>query len=261
MKIKSYKKIKNNCYKVFLEKNQEEILYDEVILKHSLLLKKEITNAELEQIKKENEFFSCYYKAIQYLSYKNRSKKEIKEYLQKQNFITQDIERTIKQLEEKQIINDEKYMQMYIHDQVELTNNGPKKIEQKLLKLGFQEEKIKEELSKIEEEIWIKRLEQMIQKKIKASKKEGSNKIKEKIIYACLNEGYTKEKIVFLLNQIEIPKNEEALLKETQKLYKKLSLKYKDQELFYQLKGRLLNKGFSYEEIEEAIKSIKKTSI
>lgn len=261
MKIKSYKKLKNNSYKISFEDNTDDcILYDDVILKYNLLLKKEISFQELEKIKEENESLSCYYKAIQYLTKKNRSKKEIREYLKKQKYALQDIENTIALLEEKKMINEETYLQMFIHDQINLTYNGPKKIEIKLVELGLNKEKIQEELAKFSKEVWQERLEHIILKKINANKKDGINKLKEKIVYQCINEGYLKENILLILDTIELPKNDHALEKETQKLYKKLALKYSGNELTYQIKGRLLNKGFSYEDIDAVLEKLKKSS-
>lgn len=261
MKIKSYKKLKNSCYKItFKDSSKELLLYDEVILKYNLLLKKEITEKELQEIIKENHHYSCYYHALKYITNKNRSKKEIREFLKRRNFEVRNIENVIKILEEKKYIDEENYLKMYIHDQIELTYNGPKKISEKLKDLGFQEEIISKELSIIPKEVWLSKLEHIIQKKVNANKKDGQNKIKEKILYNGLNEGFLKEDILCILENIDIPKNNSALEKETQKLYNKLSQKYEGSTLIYQIKGRLLNKGFSYEEIDKALESIKKTS-
>lgn len=260
MKIKSYKKGKNNQYKIFLENNSELTLYDEIILKYNLLLKKELTKKEVVEIIKENQHLSCYFTALSYLNYKSRSKKEIREYLKKKNYSSQDIENAIKLLEEKKLINESEYLKLYIRDQVHLTNNGPKKITRKLIDLGFLEEEIQEELFKISKEVWKEKLEKIITKKIKANKKDSVNKAKDKIVIYCLNEGFQKEDILAILDTYEVPENTSALEKEALKLYKKLSIKYQGSELIYQIKGRLFRKGFSYEEIERVLENIKKTS-
>lgn len=260
MKIKSYKKVKNNQYKIYLEDNRELTLYDEIILKYNLLLKKELSKKEIVEIIKENQHLSCYFSALNYLNYKNRSKKEIRGYLKKKNYLTQDIENAIKLLEEKKLINESEYLKLYIKDQIHLTNNGPKKITRKLIDLGFLEVQIQEELFKIPKEVWQEKLEKIILKKIKANKKDSASKIKEKICMYCLSEGFQKEDILGVLNTYKLTENTFALEKEALKLYKKLSLKYQGNELIYQIKGRLFRKGFSYEKIENAIENIKKTS-
>ncbi len=258
MKIKSYKKIKNNTYRIsFFNKEQDILLYDDVILKHNLLLRNEITKKELDDILEENSHFSCYYKALNYLTYKKRSKKEIKDYLKKQKFFSKDIDAIIKKLEEKNLINDQEYLKSFVSEQINIFNSGPAKIMKKLKDLGFAEDIINEELNKIPFEIWNEKLEKVIIKKINANKKDGINKIKEKIIYSCINEGFLKEDVVSILNRMDIPKNDDSLKKEAEKLYKRLSSKYNGEELFYQIKGRLFNKGFSFDDIDCVLNDIK----
>ena len=53
MKILRYKRKKEGLYSVFLEKEKEYSFYEEVIIKHSLLLKKNLTEEELEELLKE----------------------------------------------------------------------------------------------------------------------------------------------------------------------------------------------------------------
>ncbi len=261
MKIKSYKKVKNNSYQIsFLDKKEGIILYDDIILKYNLLIKKEISEKELSNLLQENETLTCYYKAIQYIANKNRSKKEIREYLTRNKFSKQDIAYTITKLEEKNLINEESYLQAFINDQVNLTNSGPKKIKKKLLDLEFSEEKIDFFLMQVPKETWHQKLEHNILKKINANKKDGSNKIKEKILYCFINEGYDKEEILNIIKNIELPTNNQALEKEALKLYNKLKRKYQASELWYQIKGRLINKGFLYKDIEEVLEDIKKIS-
>ena len=50
MKILRYKRKKEGLYSVFLEKEKEYSFYEEVIIKHSLLLKKNLTEEELEEL-------------------------------------------------------------------------------------------------------------------------------------------------------------------------------------------------------------------
>ena len=245
-------------YKIdFMEKDTSITLFDDVILKYNLLLKKEISNKEIEEMRKENNRLSCFYIALKYIGFKNRSKEEIRKYLKKQNYEEKVIEEAILKLEDQHLINDKEYLKMYVHDQFALTKNGPKKIAYKLMQLGFKEEEIKNELALISKEEWLKRLKDSILKKIKTYKKESPSKIKEKILYTFLNEGYEKESITSILESIDVPKNTEGLKKEVQKLYQKLSLKYQDQDLWYQLKGKLYTKGFTGSEIEEIIQELK----
>ena len=209
---------------------------------------------------KENEKYACYEKAIHYLSFKSRSKKEIQTYLEKLKFTHQDISFALNLLEEKKMIDDDVYLKLYIEEQLALTRFGPKKIENKLLALGINEEKIKNELAKIDSSVWKEKLQNLLMKKSCMNKKDGQKKIREKLIQTAINEGYEKELALSLLEQVEIPTNLDALKKVAEKLYQKLSLKYEGSSLEYQLKAKLYQKGFTLEEIETVLNQIKKSS-
>jgi regulatory protein len=258
MKIEKFKKLRDNRYKVILNNKTEVVLYDDIILKYNILLTKEIS--ELDKILKENTKLECYYKAIKYLSNKSRCKKEVINYLKRFNYDMEDINNTIKTLEEKNYLNEESYITAFINDQVNLSSNGPEKIKNKLVNLGFSLDQITPVLDNIDNNIWLEKLEKIITKKVKSNNKDSERKLKERILYSCLNDGFSKSDITSILNNIEIPKNKELILKETEKTYKKLIKKYQDSELYYQLKGKLLSKGFDSQDIEEAIISIKKAS-
>lgn len=260
MKIKSFKKLRDNRYKVKIENEEDITLYDDIILKYGLLLTKEISSEDLEKIKEENTSLECYYKAIKYLTGKNRSKKEVIKYLKRFKYENNDINNTINLLEEKNYLNEENYLKSFINDQIHLTNNGPLKIKRKLIDLGLKEEDINETLYKIEDKVWQEKLEKIINKKVYANKKDGANKIKEKILYNCMNEGFKKEDIINILEKVELPKNLDSLEKEAKKIYNKLSRKYNDKEIYFQLKGKLITKGFNYQEVEEVIDKMKRTS-
>ena len=261
MNIERFRKLKENRYKIIFDNENSITLYDDIILKYDLLITKKISEKKLRKLIEENNSLECYYKAIKYLSYKNRSKKEIINYLKKFSYEYNNINKTIKKLEENNYLNEEIYLSSYINDQLNLTNNGPQKIKRKLIDLGLQEDLIDKKLSQISRNVWQEKLEKIISKKIKVNQKDSVNKIKEKILYNCLNDGYKKDDILEVLEKKEIPNNILSLEKEAQKLYIKLSRKYQNNnELYFQLKGKLLRKGFFNTDIDEIIENIKKVS-
>ena len=74
MKIKTIKK-QNNKYIIELE-NKNIITYDEIIIKNNILYKKELTQEQIKQIEKQNEFYEIYEKTKKYVNKKLRSEKE-----------------------------------------------------------------------------------------------------------------------------------------------------------------------------------------
>ena len=119
MKIIKYKKIKNK-YRVYFD-NEEVDLYEEIILKYNLLLKKEIDSKLLEEIKESNKNEEAYEKALNYINVKMRSRNELEKYLSKKEYDDLLIKNTIKRLENIGLINDELYIKSYISDKINLT--------------------------------------------------------------------------------------------------------------------------------------------
>lgn len=253
IKIKSFKKLKNNTYKIELEDGNEITLLDEVILKYNLLINKFIDSKELDMLLKANNKALCYNKAIKYLGIRIRCKTEVSKYLEKQGFNKLIIDECLKKLEEQNYLNEEVFIKAFINDEINLNNSGPAKIKYKLLKLGIKEELIDLYLNDIEANKWLEKLNRIIDKKIVLYKNSSINKIKEKILISCLNEGFKKEDITNILATKEIKSDLSKLKKEAEKLKKKLYNKFTGNELKYQIKGRLLNKGYLFEEVEEII--------
>lgn len=260
MNIKNFIKLKDNRYKINFDDKNSIILYDDIILKYNLLITKKTSQIELKKIMAENNKLECYYKALKYLSYKNRSKKELINYLKKNLYSEEDINEALKKLEEGNYLNENTYLKSYINDQINLTYNGPKKIKTKLIDLGLKEELINQAIKEVPEKVWYEKLTKIITKKIKSNSCDSIKKLQEKILYHCLNDGFKKEEILEILSQYEMSDNIVFLEKEAHKLSIKLARKYQDKELFYQLKIRLLRKGFNALDIDNIIDKIKKAS-
>ena len=77
MKILKYKKGKKNEYKILTD-DGEYILYDDIIIKHELLLKKEINKKEWDSIIKENNLLKAYYDSFKTNQYKVTNSKRVK---------------------------------------------------------------------------------------------------------------------------------------------------------------------------------------
>lgn len=249
MKIQKYIKDKQNKYRVVID-DEEYILYDDVIIKYNLLLIKEIDNKTFKEMFGLNDELKSYYDSIKYISRKLRSEKEIYEYLEKKGIDESTIKKTIKRLRDSKFLNDDVYLNAYFKDQINLTNNGPKKIEVNLLKLGFREDIIKEKLSSIDESVWKDKLEKYIDKKIKTNHTSSSNMLKIKITNDLINLGFTKEDIISILNKKDL-NDEFALKKEYIKSKRLLSSKYEGTTLENKIRERLFRKGFYVFDIKE----------
>ena len=244
MKIEKIVKLKSGKYKLYLDNNDVIITFDEIILKYNLLFSKEIDEELISKIINENNYYELLNSCIKNISKRLRSEKEIKNYLEQKTNDIHLIEHIISELKEKKYINDLLFAKAYLNDKLTLTNTGINKIKNELYNLGIDEEVINNviENNKIKNDS--KKLENMIKKKIKLNHKYSNNYLKQKILNDMINLGYDKEEIINIIeNNITDDKN--IYEKEYKKIYDKLKKKFKGNELEYQIKQRLYQKGFT----------------
>lgn len=247
MKIKKYTKDKGNKYKVLID-DINYTLYDDVIVKYSLLLKDEISEKELNAIVEENDKLSSYYDSIKYITKKMRSKLEIKEFLRKKMVNEKVIDETIKKLEENHFLNEELFIKAYVNDQINLTNNGKNKILKGLVKLGIDNDQVSTYLDNIDNEVFISKINKYVDKKISTNKNSSIYMLKNKIMTDLINLGYEKSDIVEVLNSKEI-NDDEAKKREYEKIRRSLEKKYSGDVLEYKVREKLYRKGFRSNEI------------
>lgn len=250
MKIRKIKKLKNGKYKLELD-NDDITLFDEVILENNLLFHKEIDDDLLIKLTQDNCYYESYNKIVKYILCKMRSEKQIIEYMDKLNVRDEDKDKILIKLKQNNLINDNAYLKAFIADKINLTNDGPYKIKEELLKQNINEALIIEELQNYPEEIFSQKIEKIVNKKINSNNKYSSYNLKQKILLNLINMGYSKESILPFLENIK--SNNNIIEKEYHGLYRKLSKKYSDDKLYYEIRNRLFRKGFSSEDIAEVI--------
>ena len=242
MEIKSYKKKKSKLYEITFSNNTKINLYDDIILKYELLLKKEIDEKTLKEIIKDNSFLESYYLALKYLNVKLRTEKEIRKKLK--DYDNKVINYTIERLKKEGYLNDLVYIKAYINDSINLKLMGPNKITYELKKMGFKDNDVNDYLNTFESEVWQSKIRKYITKKIQANHNLSGLLLNQKITKDLYNLGFYKEDIDLIMNEFTFSDNYNIYEKEYQKLKNKLSKKYEGDELEYRLKKALWQKGF-----------------
>ncbi len=244
MKIQKYSKDKSNQYKVTID-DCEYAIYDDVIIKFGLLLKKDISASDLKEILKYNDELDSYYLSIKYITKKLRSEKEIYEYLKKKEVSENVIENTIAKLRENKFLDDDIYLKAYINDQLTLSNNGPKKIAKNLVTLGLDESLINNALNNIDVSLWEEKIDKYVSKKVNANHNSSVKMLKMKIVNDLVNLGYDKEMIMPIINRYDID-DHEVFMHEYEKAKRQLEKKYEGYELEKKIREKLYRKGFYY---------------
>ena len=126
MKIEKIIKKNKNVYQIKFSDNTSLNFYDDTIIKYNLLVNKNVDEATYKEALLFNQKAEAYYKAINYINQKLRTKKEIEKKLKDYN--KDIVNEVIAKLEEQKYLNDDIYIKSYINDQINLTLKGPKKI-------------------------------------------------------------------------------------------------------------------------------------
>lgn len=241
MKIKSYKKIKQNKYEVTLSNNESVLLYDDIILKYELLTKKEIADEELKEILLDNAKYEIYYAMLKDISKKLRTEKELRNKFK--DYDKEAVDYSINKLKTEKYINNELYIRAYINDAINLKLIGPLKIRNNLSNLGYNIDEINHYLLTIEDNVWQDKINKIIKKEINGNHTYSGNVLKMRIQNKISNLGFELNMITKLLNDYDFILSEEEYLKEKEKAIKKYSKKYSGYLLEQKVKKYLYQKG------------------
>ena len=220
MKIVKYKKGTKGRYKILLDNDNEIILYEDVILKYNLLLKKEIDEDTLIEIDKYNQECDVYYTALNSINNRFKSTYELKQSLLKKEYPEDLVNKAITKLLDQGYLNDRMFAKSYINNQIITTNKGPYKIAKELSEKKIDSEIINEEIELFTE---------------------------EKIYNDLKLNGYDISMINSVISNYTFENNEDIAKKEYEKLYRKYSRKYTGSELEGIIREKLYQKGLKYD--------------
>jgi regulatory protein len=211
---------------------------------------------EIEEILNADQLRKAYLSSIVYLSRMMRTKKEVEQYLTKQEHSIETIQTTIIRLEEEGYINEEKYADSYVRTTINTTLKGPAIIRNELLAKGIQNKVIENSLTQFSNEKQIEHAIVLCQKKITAFSKYSTSQKKAKLEELLRRKGYTSSIFSIVIEEVEYESEEDdeiqALLAHARKAKKKYE-KLNDWEYTQKMKAVLFRKGFQIELIEKAL--------
>ena len=248
MKVVKYKKMANSRYKVFLDDSHELLLYEDVILKYNLLIRKDIDENLIIEMDKYNQECDVYYVALNSIKNRFRSTYELRGILLKKEYPSDLVESAIDKLTKQGYLNDRSYCKSFINNQMITTNNGPYKIIRELNEKKVDSNIIDDEISIFSSEEQIPRIKKLIEKGIRSNHTRGGVVLKQKIYNDLKNLGYDISLINNIISSYDFENDSDIAKKEYDKLYKKYSRKYSGDELKYKIREKMYLKGLSYEE-------------
>lgn len=200
MKIEKYELTKKNIYNVYLSNGEVLELNGKVITDNELLIKKDIDNELYDKLKRDNTICILVDTSVKYIDRRLRSINELRDYLKNKEEDTIIIEEVIDKLIDYKYLDDDRFTKAFIKDKLNFTNWGDYKIKNELKRLGVNEEIIYNNMTSIYDNIYYERINKIIDKDLSTNKKYSGIKLKNKIYNHLLTLGYSKEKVISIIN-------------------------------------------------------------
>ena len=242
-------KVTKDKKKFIVETSEKEYKFSEdVIVEYMVLKGKTFTESEFKKIIKANEVDDLFNKALNYISYQQRSEYEIVTYLKEKGASDSDVNKIIKKLRDFGYIDD-KSLANYLFDYVVRTHKGPKLLEKKLFEKRIDKETSLEVLSKYDNETELEVIYDVLKSIIKKNNEKPIKIQKMHAFEKLVRDGFSMEVVNHALSDASFCDNSlEALPKEIEKL----SYKYRDLDENKRREktiASLLRKGYEYSQI------------
>lgn len=175
-------------------------LMREIQYKYGLREDTEVDKQFIDEILLEEEWLKSKDKALRFLSYRQRSHKEIEDKLKKEGFSQQIINRTIEFLKSYNLIDDLTFAKNFMTDKSNINKYGPERIKYELYMKGIPEDIINKVMDEYDDEYSVAL--ELAKKKIKSYKDDDRNAIYRKLGGFLQRKGFSYECISKILREL-----------------------------------------------------------
>ena len=255
MKITKIEK-KKRLYLLELDETEKLYVTEDTIVHFMLSKGMNITEQDLKEIQEYAQFSYGKNLALYHLSFKQRTVKEVNDYLRKHDMEEETIVHVIDNLKKDNWLDDAKYTHSFIHSNLLSGDKGAYALKQKLMKKGIAVSIIDDELHQHDFTNLAETVAQKLLKKYQGKLPEKA--LHDKILQQLINKGFSYEEAKVAYQNLTIEEDDEnqqeLLYKELDKQYRKYSQKYDGYDLKQRLTQALARKGFDFSDIASALK-------
>ncbi len=194
-RIEQQKRTKNRV-NIYIDGEFSLGLYKDTVIKFHLYENKEIALAEISSIKKYEEITDAKEKVRNYISYRERSKKEIEEYLTQKGFREEVAKKVLADFEKANLIDNHRFASSWIKDRNKNNPKGNFALKMELNDKGIEENEIDSLLESVDEKAnLLKAFEKA------ARKYEKKKDSKKKIFQYLKRRGFEIQTIIEVLRE------------------------------------------------------------
>ncbi|MBC2579781.1 recombination regulator RecX [Clostridium sp. DJ247] len=249
----------------------------ELVYTHNLIKGKKVDVEYLKELVDEDNYIKCKNSALKIIERSYKTEKQVLDKLVQKEYDEKTIFKAINFLKQYNLLNDEKYVEMYVKDK--LKSYGRNKIKYDLIRKGISEELINSYLGNVDYNTEKNAALKLAQKKYRiiAKSETDSRKIYKKLGDYLARNGYNFDVIEKVLHKVinedisSISEDEAATIrinKEIGTLYELAEKRYRiimksecdNKKAYKKLSEYLLRRGYSWEDIKLVLKSIVENS-
>ena len=253
---------KKRLYKVMFDNDQTIYVTEDTIVKFLLSKGMSFELSEIDKIIAFSDFSRGKNLALYYISFKQRSKKEVITYLLDHDITQAQTVKIIDELLQSRFIDDTAYAAAFIHEKVLGKSSGPYQIKQKLMDKGIDKTVIQDKISELYDfDAQLDTATHLAEKLVLTKYSRLPLKaLKLKVTTHLTQKGFSYDISKLALENLQLesdPENESELLqKEFDKLFKKYSRNYEGYELKQRITNALARKGFDFDTINQELREI-----
>lgn len=251
-----------NRYHIYINDGSGEqygfSLDEDLLVQYHLYKGLHLTEEMISQLTFEDAIQKIYHQVIRYLSYRMRTEKEIRDYLQQKNVDESIIERMIDRLTNERLINDEEFANMFVRSRMRTSTKGPNLIKQELMVKGVDSQKASQALQQFTYDEQLKRAQKIVHKRLRKSSKHSFQKQLYQTKAALERNGYEADVIRTVIDEatslMDYKKEWHAIKHQGEKLSRKLQAKNSEADFHQKMKEGLYRKGFTIDMIQQYLK-------
>ncbi|RDY69997.1 recombination regulator RecX [Halobacillus trueperi] len=259
-KITTQKKHKNR-YNIFLDKgNGEEYGFsvdEDVLVKYRLQKNMELDDALINALIQTDTLHKSYTLAINYLSYRMRSEKEIRDYLKDKETDPEHIEEIVSRLNKERLLDDQEFANSLVRTRIMTSSKGPFLLKKELLEKGVSAVKADEAITHYSFDKQYDKALKFAEKKLKNDGRKSYRQQVQNVQQTLMQKGFQGDVIQEVLANLPEDEDEdtewEAVIYQGEKLLRKFKSKAEGYELKQKVKSGLYRKGFTFDLIDRFI--------
>lgn len=258
MKITKLEK-KKRLYILETDTDQKIYITEDTIVRFFLSKDKEISEEDFQEIQTFAQFSYGKNLALYHISFKQRTRKEVSDYLYSHEIESSIIPQILKNLEADNWINDRNYAKAVIEQNQLSGDKGPLVLQQKLSQKGIDKTIINDllandDFTEIAEGVATKLVK-------KYQSKLPLKALRDKLTQNLITKGFTYNQAKEVIAKLELESDQEQeaelIYKELDKQFRKYSKKYDGYDLKQRLTQALARKGYDFDQIKSALRDAK----